>query len=43
MSDLPITAGGAIFHRLRRLGVDVVFANSGTDFPPVIEIGRAHV
>jgi len=37
MSDLPITAGGAIFHRLARLGVDVVFANSGTDFPPVIE------
>lgn len=37
MSDLPITAGGAVFHRLARLGVDVVFANSGTDFPPIIE------
>lgn len=32
-----ITAGGAIFSRLKLLGVDVVFANSGTDFPPIIE------
>jgi acetolactate synthase-1/2/3 large subunit len=32
-----ITAGGAVFGRLTRLGVDVVFVNSGTDFPPVIE------
>ncbi len=32
-----MTAGGAIFTRLKALGVDVVFANSGTDFPPVIE------
>ena len=32
-----ITAGGAIFTRLKALGVDYVFANSGTDFPPVIE------
>jgi acetolactate synthase-1/2/3 large subunit len=32
-----ITAGGAIFTRLKALGVDVVFANSGTDFPPIIE------
>lgn len=32
-----ITAGGAIFPRLKALGVDFVFANSGTDFPPVIE------
>lgn len=30
-------AGGAIFTRLKALGVDYVFANSGTDFPPVIE------
>lgn len=37
MSELPVTAGGAIFHRLHRLGVDAVFVNSGTDFPPVIE------
>ncbi|WP_226578036.1 thiamine pyrophosphate-requiring protein [Acuticoccus sediminis] len=32
-----MTAGGAIFARLKALGIDVVFANSGTDFPPVIE------
>ncbi len=32
-----ITAGGAVFERLTRLGVDIVFVNSGTDFPPVIE------
>jgi acetolactate synthase I/II/III large subunit len=32
-----LTAGGAIFTRLRALGIDYVFANSGTDFPPVIE------
>ncbi len=39
MSDeeLPITAGGAIFRRLRQLGVSRVFVNSGTDFPPIIE------
>ena len=36
MSD-TITAGGAIFTRLKSLGVDYVFANSGTDFPPIIE------
>ena len=35
--QLPITAGGAIFHRLGRLGVERVFVNSGTDFPPIIE------
>ncbi|ASJ73208.1 thiamine pyrophosphate-requiring protein [Granulosicoccus antarcticus] len=32
-----ITAGGAIFGKLKALGVDYVFANSGTDFPPIIE------
>lgn len=32
-----ITAGGAIFPRLKALGVDYIFANSGTDFPPIIE------
>lgn len=32
-----VTAGGAIFPRLKALGVDYVFANSGTDFPPIIE------
>lgn len=31
------TAGGAIFSRLKALGVDYVFTNSGTDFPPIIE------
>ena len=33
----PLTAGSAIFPRLKALGVDYVFANSGTDFPPIIE------
>lgn len=32
-----ITAGGAIFAKLKALGVDYVFVNSGTDFPPIIE------
>ena len=32
-----VTAGGAIFARLKALGVDYVFCNSGTDFPPIIE------
>ena len=32
-----ITTGGAIFGKLKALGVDYVFANSGTDFPPIIE------
>ncbi|MDJ0824006.1 MAG: thiamine pyrophosphate-requiring protein [Rhodobacter sp.] len=32
-----LTAGGALFAKLKALGVDYVFANSGTDFPPVIE------
>jgi acetolactate synthase I/II/III large subunit len=32
-----ITAGGAILARLKALGVDYIFANSGTDFPPIIE------
>ncbi|MBL4647049.1 MAG: acetolactate synthase, partial [Rhizobiales bacterium] len=36
-SDNKITAGGALFSRLKALGVDYVFANSGTDFPPIIE------
>lgn len=33
----PITAGGALFEKLKALGVRYVFTNSGTDFPPVIE------
>ncbi len=32
-----MTAGGAIFARLKALGVKYVFTNSGTDFPPIIE------
>ncbi|MEM5585889.1 thiamine pyrophosphate-requiring protein [Roseibium sp. AS2] len=32
-----ITAGGAVFGKLKALGIDYVFANSGTDFPPIIE------
>lgn len=32
-----ITAGGAILARLKAVGVEYVFANSGTDFPPIIE------
>ena len=35
--DSGLTAGGAIFTQLKALGVDFVFANSGTDFPPIIE------
>lgn len=35
--ELPISAGGVILRRLQMLGVDAVFVNSGTDFPPVIE------
>ena len=32
-----LTAGGAIFTTLKSLGLDFVFVNSGTDFPPIIE------
>lgn len=32
-----ITAGAALLSRLKLLGVDYIFANSGTDFPPIIE------
>ena len=32
-----MTAGAALFTRLKALGVDYVFCNSGTDFPPIIE------
>ena len=32
-----MTAGGALLARLRAVGVDYLFANSGTDFPPIIE------
>src|ERR1700750_1550639 len=36
-SSDTITAGGAILARLKAVGVDYIFANSGTDFPPIIE------
>ncbi len=36
-SPHSVTAGGALFGKLKALGVDHVFANSGTDFPPIIE------
>ena len=32
-----LSAGGALFGHLKALGIDYVFANSGTDFPPIIE------
>jgi acetolactate synthase I/II/III large subunit len=32
-----MTAGAALFTRLKALGIDYVFCNSGTDFPPIIE------
>ncbi|MEW9807914.1 thiamine pyrophosphate-requiring protein [Mesorhizobium sp. ZMM04-5] len=32
-----LTAGGALLVRLKAIGVDYVFCNSGTDFPPIIE------
>ena len=38
MTQTPtITAAGAILARLKAVGVDYIFANSGTDFPPIIE------
>ncbi len=36
-----MSAGSTVFSQLKTLGVDYVFGNSGTDFPPVIE-GLAH-
>lgn len=36
-SVTSITAGGAVLARLKAVGVDYIFANSGTDFPPIIE------
>ena len=37
MTDTTVTAGAALLARLKTVGVDYVFANSGTDFPPIIE------
>ena len=35
--EATVAAGGALFGKLKTVGVDYVFANSGTDFPPIIE------
>lgn len=32
-----MTSGAALLSRMATLGIDYIFANSGTDFPPVIE------
>lgn len=37
MSNAEISAGAALLARLKTVGVDYIFANSGTDFPPIIE------
>ncbi len=37
MTEQKITAGEALLRRFKTLGVDYVFVNSGTDYPPVIE------
>lgn len=37
MSELPSSAAGVLLRRLKMLGIDMVFTNSGTDFPPIIE------
>ncbi|SNR66591.1 thiamine pyrophosphate-requiring protein [Puniceibacterium sediminis] len=36
-TGMRMTAGGALLARLKSIGVDYIFANSGTDFPPIIE------
>src|SRR6201987_880712 len=37
-----ITAGGAVLARVKAVGVDYIFSNSGTDFSPIIEgLGEA--
>ena len=37
MTTPTLTAGAALLARLKTVGVDFIFANSGTDFPPIIE------
>lgn len=37
LSHQPMSAGAVLLSRLGHLGVDAIFANSGTDFPPMIE------
>ncbi len=36
-AQITLTAGGAVLARMKAIGVDYIFANSGTDFPPIIE------
>lgn len=36
-TDLPMSAAGALLRRLTFDGIDAVFVNSGTDFPPIVE------
>lgn len=36
-NKVTLTAGGALLTRLKSLGVEHIFVNSGTDFPPIIE------
>lgn len=36
-AHLTLTAGGALLSRMKKLGIDYLFVNSGTDFPPIIE------
>lgn len=37
MTAETINASAALLARLKSVGVDYIFANSGTDFPPIIE------
>ncbi|MBR3370679.1 MAG: thiamine pyrophosphate-requiring protein [Rhodobacteraceae bacterium] len=37
MDKPQVSAGAALLARLKSVGVDYIFANSGTDFPPIIE------
>ena len=37
MNDKVLTAGAALVARLGKLGIEYLFCNSGTDFPPIIE------
>jgi acetolactate synthase-1/2/3 large subunit len=36
-ANSEISAGALLLSRLKALGIDYIFANSGTDFPPIIE------
>ena len=36
-AGITLTAGGAVLARMKAIGIDYIFANSGTDFPPIIE------